>query len=335
MYRQFVAIAAIFLIVNSGFTVHARPVRIDKAECRPEDKADPLWIDQTHFFLSRQLRDMAVWFDRFFSDEYETDESAKSILRFINSLGKSTNTDAHYRTQFHAHFYLPNVNRRFRLILVGDKGEDVPERSQSTDESLRFYSFEHEEAEESSLYSAALQWIIQESDNSNLDFKLSARFRDHVNPYIKSRYRLKIPLSKRLLFRISETLFWYDGEGFGETTELDFERIINHATYLRLSSEATIPNTNDDIDEGIEWIERLDILFQMSSRKAISTGVGIRSITEPYVMLEDCWYEIHYYQNLYNSWLFFELIPAINWPRDEDGRAIPSIIFKLEMQFGD
>ncbi|MGA1867340.1 MAG: hypothetical protein ACMUJM_02220 [bacterium] len=330
MRNKFVTITAILLIMGVKLTIYTHAFEADTGEGKPDEAENLLWIDHTHYYLSQKVCHIALWFDRFFGDECEVDESAKSIVKLTNAVGQSKNKKINYRSQFRAHFFLPNVNRRLRLMLVGERGKDAFEKTETSNKSSELALLEEDDTEEVGLYSAALQWIIQKSDNSNIDFNVSARFKEHIYPYAKGRYQRMIELSPRLLFRFSETLFWYEEEGFGGTTVLDFDQIMNYLTFFRLSSEATLLRA----DQGFDWIERIEIYHQLSSHKAISAGVGIRNKTTPIIKREDLWIEMRFCQNIYQTWLFLEIIPSINWPRNENGKAIPGIIVKLEMLFG-
>ncbi|MHB8810969.1 MAG: hypothetical protein ACYC9M_13310 [Desulfobulbaceae bacterium] len=50
--------------------------------------------------------------------------------------------------------------------------------------------------------------------------------------------------------------------------------------------------------------------------------------------LTDLWLLVRYRQKFLRDWLFFEISPRVNFPKDNDREANFGLLFRIEMNFG-
>jgi hypothetical protein len=73
----------------------------------------------------------------------------------------------------------------------------------------------------------------------------------------------------------------------------------------------------------------------LSRQIAITFGAGIAARTRPSTVVENYRVYTRYRRNFLRSWLYYELEPDINWPREDDGsrKAVLGGTVRLEINF--
>ena len=95
--------------------------------------------------------------------------------------------------------------------------------------------------ENSSNRTVAIQYTAKKKRKSRLDFRVG--FRSKLKVQTSARYRKKFTLSREIQLRFTETGFWKQEKGFGETTKFDFEKQLNPLTLLRWVNSGTYSET--------------------------------------------------------------------------------------------
>ncbi len=279
------------------------------------------WLDRAHEYVSEKLCEPVAWFDDFFGDERFVQESPRSFARLTNEMRWSDSDGFSYRARVNASVRLPKASRRLRLVIAGENEED-PTRllpRSAVDPSLDPTRTQRQ-------VNVGFRYYILESAKSN--FSLSAYF----TPKVQGRYRYAHPIGGASLWRFTQTAFWSGGDGFGETSLLDLERVLDERTLLRWSNAATVSEESD----GTEWGSELSLFHQFTAKSGLLTSVGVAGVTDPNTRPTDYRIATRFRRNFYRPWLFYEVEPEVRWPREEDGSrdAVPAITLRLELDFG-
>lgn len=287
------------------------------------------WLDRTHLSLSQGLCNATHRFDRFFGNTRYNDETAHSLLRIRNNfvVENGKETDIAFQPRVRARVHLPNAKEQFNLIISDDS--DNENTLSTATENLAV------DNTNTNRYSTTLRWIAEKQADLEIDFDIGARFNSGIDWFVRNRYRKQIPINDISRLRFDGSVFWRNSRGFGQRTQLDYEREIAQSMLFRLENIAEF----SEVTRGIDWLQRTTILNQLSYRTAVSYSFATIGHTRPEFMTDEYGFSIRYRHQLYSHWLFIEAEPQIVWPLvdpdiDNTREKITRVIIRFEVQLG-
>jgi len=308
--------------------------------CEFKPAAKSRWMDRAHRMITRGVCLRAVAFDRFFGDVRNEDDYQSSFMRVRNSFvaTKEDDIDLEFRPRVRARIYLPQFTEKFNLIVFDDSSNG---QTLSTAEEII-----PEEEQQTNRYSAALRWVVETGSDLQLDFDVGARFDDNIQMFLRWRFRRILWSNDNAQLGFTNTTFWRDPVGFGNTSEFRVERTITKSVLLQWQNEFTFSEES----MGIDWTSRTTIYNQIDDDRAVSYSAGIegRSRPEREIISTDSigsttsreseeiknyGLSMRYRQRFLREWLFWEFEQAINWPLERNRASTPQVTFRIEVQF--
>lgn len=274
-------------------------------------------LDKHRDAASQSVVKFANWVDNFFGDDRAFDESQKSFLK-VNFL--QINEEG-YQPRFEANLQgkltLPNTQKRLKLLILSE-----PEDGASDDNT----AVEAIEAQEQTI---GLRYIQYTSDWLTANTDAGVRLNSGLDAFVRFRVRGLYNLGSWNL-RAAQTLFWRDSSGTGETTQLDFERSLATRTLFRSTSKATYRDETRLFDMS----QNFYLIHTINQNRAVIYRTGVTGESEPYNRTTDYVISVQLRERIHSNWLFLEINPKVNYPREEGFQAIRSLTFKLEAIFG-
>ena len=302
----------------------------ERHPCNVTPATHDQWYDLSHAFLSRKFCEPAIAFDSFFGDDRSLEEDdSRTYARWRNDFVWNESDRIAFHTQVKAKVRLPNLNKRFKLFIASEHDDDFdsPIDGNTTEQG----STQNEEDHDLSDSTLGLQYDIKSKARYSTSFRIGLKTRFPIQPHSSFRYRFTKPLSNDYLFRFTETLFWRKWEGFGETSRFDLEKLVSPSTLSRTSLSKTFSETSS----GIDWDASTGIFYRVSDRAGLSLDLVTSGSTRPNSVITNYGIVMKYRRNIFRKWFFFEVIPKLNWPRDENdhygGRT--SLLVRFEVQF--
>lgn len=292
------------------------------AACRGGQVSDPRWWDRAQSYFSQRACTPAVWFDRFFGDQRQEDV-ATALVRVIPSIQYSDRDLDDPGVSLKARFNLPNLEDRFNIVVNDDDVEaagllpgEVERPSQANQRELRDSS-------------AALRYLVQLADRSGLDFDVGLR--SEAKFFARGRYFRSWQLTPVVQTRFTQSAFFRDGEGFGEVSLLEVERLMSEDMLLRWSTQATV---SEEVN-GLELRDGIQLYRQLDADRAISWNLAMTVDSDPAWKANEYATSIRYRQRAFRSWFFYEVEPFLDWIREDNFNTNPGIALRLEFWLGD
>ncbi len=258
-------------------------------------------------------------------------ELSGTYARWRNDIIWNESDRLTFKTELRAKFKLPKINKRLKLIItsnIDDSFENplatgVRNPGQNEQEPL-----EKNEISDSTI---GLRYDIKSRPSYNTSFRIGIKTQLPLQLHSSFRYRYSLPFGNDNLFRFTETLHWRKWEGFGKTSRFDLEKLFTPVTLGR----ASISGTFSEISQGIDWHTNLGTFHKLSKRAGLSFDIVSAGITRPNTVIETYGFITKYRRNFYRDWLFFEVIPEINWRRNDNGNyeAVNTLILRIDVQF--
>lgn len=308
----------------------------------PEPPPATNLIDREHRRVSRFLLDAVDRVDRFLHDSLadEDDRPSRLIQQFYG--------DRHLRARETAASHLtitpevifsedPTVDarvdfsarvrlRRFsdRLELFADRFDDDEDLLDGVLSRANRHLRDREEEGE-----AGVRYRLPDYFSTRSSVSAGMAFRPEPVPRLKLRTRIRAdPGPWRI--RLTESLIWESDDGFGLKTQLEFGRSFGTNTILRFSSGALWSETSRGVDLGqtIVWSRNV------SRRRSVSIRAGVAGHTEPYATVDLYSARATWRQRIYRDWLYLEIEPGVDFPREKDFDAVPLLGIRFDVILG-
>ena len=315
-HRQLPAFLLSLLLLFPFPAIHAATLPKENMEEIPSIESIENF-DSYRDTASRQVTRFANWIDNFFADDRIYDENQGSYIKLNLLQTYFEDYEPAYEAEIKAKLDLPKTQGKLQLLIESDDEDEENSQKSSITEAV--------EKQEQSVALRYIRNITKELQITNI---AGVRWHSGIDPFV--RFRIRRFIDKGLWsYRITESLFWFNSEGAGETTRLDIDHTLTKNLLFRSTTEATWRNINNYFDLGQDLI-----LFQnINKRKSIAYQAGTRGISEPNTHATNHFLLLRYRQQLHNKWLFLEVIPAINHPIENDYKPIRSITLKFEIVF--
>jgi hypothetical protein len=286
-------------------------------------------MDVAHASLERGILGQELRFDKFFGTvNTEGLRQTKYELRWRNAFRVEHGWDLLYGTSIRAHFTLSRISEKLRLVIAGEDEPGVTRQTLPQDPGSPGFDRTTPAAH---FANTELRYDLLQTPSIYLFLGAGVRVSLPFEAFLRSRFQYTTHLNEITLMRVAETFFVKNSDLLGETTEFSFERLLGQHTIIRWASAGT---ASEEI-EGVEWGTELSLLRELSPKSAITLTGGLYGVTSTAGLISNYRILARYRRNFLRKWLFYELEPEVNWPRDVDGKypATLAITFRFEVVF--
>lgn len=260
--------------------------------------------------------------DKFVSDRRLEDDNPESRIKVTPSLKlrDSDGVDIHLRVN--GKLRLPRFEDRVDLILSSiDEGESILD---DLDRKQNLQSGRQGEG------TASLRYHLKETLHFKSSVDAGLRFRPEPDPRLSLRLRLYHDFD-HVTTRFTQTFFWEAHDGFGEKSQFDLDQQKARDYLRRLSTTVLWAEDSDGVEAG----ESFSYYKYLSGRRVIGTRIGVSGVLEPTARIENYTARLIYRKRVHRDWMFLELEPGVDFPRDRDFQATGFFNVKLDIIFGD
>ncbi len=225
---------------------------------------------------------------------------------------------------------LPTAERRLKLLFGRVDEQEVDGDSQSQAGTSLPSSFGGVQDES---WLLGLGYSKQGELSNGFDFGAGVRLRTPVDPYTKGTYRHTFVFGDDIALRARQTVFWRDSRGWGETTELTFDKLLTDRLLLRWDNGATLA---EDV-ERLEWYSGVTAFQSLGNRSGLAYTTFVNGVVNTDVPVRNYGLELRFRRSVLRRWLFLELRSSLTWPKelpDEERDINPGAGIGFEMYFG-
>lgn len=274
-------------------------------------------LDAQHDAASQSVTQLANWLDSFFATDLVFDESQKSQVKLNLLQITEKGNKPRYEVRLQGNLTLPHTQERLNILFESD-----PEENNGADNTVIG-------AVESTEQSLGLRYVQYSSKWFRAHTDAGIRFHSGLDSFVRFRLR-GLFTAGDWQFRATETLFWRDSTGPGETSRLDIERRLSEDYLFRSTSQATWLDETQQFDMGQDFL----VIHNISKYRGIIYRAGLTAASEPETHTTAYILSVRLRQQIHRDWLFFEINPMVVYPEEEDFHSRPSLTFKLEVVFG-
>lgn len=269
--------------------------------------------------------------DSFFATERADDEFGRSRLRIRSIYSIRERALADQTNQYRINLKLPHLEDRFKYDYYQD---DQDKEAEKDKKKKRSYISDAEKRQRSLLREAdELELLKKDTLKTGWIFNSDIGVSAAIPPRLITRARLrKSFVTGTLINRFVEQLTYItDESGLTNETGLNSDHIYNQDMIFRLVNEIrwTILKKDFTTNHGPTFLHRV------TENDALNYGVTMQTAIDG-----GTWYvtnyrtAANYRRNLYKQWVYFDVIPGIDFPKEWSFRRTPFITFQIELLFG-
>jgi hypothetical protein len=302
------------------------PVKSPIKEDTADDKKN---VDKIHDNIEQGILGQVIRLDNFFGEFKIGDELKTGYqLQERNSVRVDKSGKLSAGVSLRANATLSRISNRLRLYISGDNGpEPIAPRLPEDPGNPGFES----PVIAAKVVNTELRYGLFQTPSTDMFLGAGFRLAIPSEAFVRSRVQHTYHINDATLARLGETLFVNSTDVLGETTEISLERTLNSKTLLRWASTGTVSYKVNHL----EWGTELSLLRELSSKSAITLTGGVYGNTGIDDVISNFRLLARYRRNFLRSWLFYELVPEVSWPRKSDG-LFPynyAMTFVLEVVF--
>ncbi len=296
--------------------------------CREGEPVEQDLLDNSRRVIAETFCGATLWFDGLFG--HPDVENARSVSGRVELSTIYTEADGtEPRARLRLKYDLPNLDRRLNLFLGRDDRDDfVQGRQEGFSIRSSVFGVETDDRWLAGLgYSPPGRW------KERLDFRVGGRLSSAPEVFVQGRLRRNVFLGERSVWRLRETVFYENRDGFGSTSSADFDYVLRRALLFHWGTVGTVSESTD----GLDWRSATVLYQNLGSRSALAYELFLRGSTGDDVDLREYGARTVYRRPLNREWLYGELIGGYTWPReslDERREGSALIGFGLELLFG-
>jgi len=296
-------------ITESSYSSTGTPVSVSFSE--------QYLIDRYHEKLSQRVRRYVTRLDYFISPSHTEEEEPGSWIMVQPKIEFENGSGVSVGANFKAKLELPHLTKRLEVIADNIPGALLP----GADLPDNFTDV-----------NAGLRWKVIREDFSWLNMDGGMNLNPLPAPFLRLTFSHSVPVRKWMIF-FKQQGFWYNqDDGFGEMTEIDFDRSIPSVGLFRSTSAATWSEETD----GLEWEQTVKLgKIVKKNKHSIVAQFSVFGHNSSSSVMDEYRANFTYRFNAYRPWLFFNVTPQIAFPRDRDFAFTPLLRVSVEIFFGD
>ena len=281
------------------------------------------WVLRQERIQSPKVQSLGQWADRTLSGSERSLPNNESYLRIGFATESEYGNPAQFEPDARFRLDIPTTERKLRLVIESQSDELIPLGERQRDRQL----IEPERSDTEA--TGALRYLTRIGDAINFSSDVGVRLRLPPDAFWRATAEKRWRLDENWILNAQQRLYYFHQDGWGERTWIGVGRPAWDGWYFRSSSE-------------LEWVHRdrefvaaqiFSLRKQMNNRLIVTPRIGVLGESQPGWRPTSAFGDVTFRYRLYSNWLFAELIPAVEFPREESFKDRASLIFRVEMFF--
>lgn len=212
---------------------------------------------------------------------------------------------------------LPRTSERWKLIFE----TETTEQNSLRDQRLNNIN--------ASSFTGGFSYELPERNGWRFNHDVGAKSSIPIDPFYRFRTRYDTTLGEDWSFGLSNRLFYYHDDGFGQDTRVFFSREISSKLNFRVETEVNYRH-NERLTEFGQSVA----LFQaLGDQETLTYEVGLIGLNRPLKTVDNYYAQMVFRKAVYQDWLVLELVPQLLFEDRYDWKADPRVQLNLEIYF--
>lgn len=289
----------------------------------------PAFYDVAHEKISGTFLNMSKRIDRFFSGQRADDFVNNSQIRLTSITTKTLDPGVFTQGRMRINLVLPGMQDKLQLVIEG-QGDDITQQGSQIGNVTQTDDATSNVTNTQNTTTAALRFI---QDFAGVKLSADSGVRVNIPPQIFGRLRFwnEYDLPNKWRLRPRQEIFWMANEGFQTTINIDFDKHLANKKFLFRFINRSFWSDRDFITihtNGPSLFHNID------DKRGLSYDINAITEQSSKILVVNYITRVTYRQLLYQNWLFGEISPQLEFPRENNFHRTPSISVKFEVVLG-
>lgn len=287
------------------------------------------WLSFTNWVLRQEriqgprVQSLGAWADRTLSGSQQALPNNESYLRLGLAAESEYSNVASFEPEARFRLDIPTAKRKLRIVIESESEELIPLEERQRDRQLT----EPERTETET--TGALRYLTQIGDAINLSTDIGGRLRFPPDAFWRVTAGKGWQLDEDWTGTLQQRIYYYHQEGWGARTWFGANRYVGNGWLLQSSSE-------------LEWVHKdekflaaqiFSVRKALDNRSTVIPRIGVLGESKPGWRTTSAFMDLTWRYRLHSDWLFGEVIPALEFPREESFKDRASVVLRVEMFF--
>ncbi|MDI9244958.1 hypothetical protein [Marinobacter sp. CHS3-4] len=290
---------------------------------------DSYWMSFSNWILTQERRQgqrvqsLGEWADRTLSGSTQALPNNESYIRVGFATESEYGDPAQFEPEARFRLDVPTVERKLRLVVESESDELIPLAERRRDRQLT-------ETERSDTQATgALRFISNVGDAINLNNDIGVRLRLPADAFWRATARKRWQTASPWTLAVKQRIYYFHQDGWGARSWFGASRDLGKNWQGLLASEIEWLHS----ERKFEFSQVLNTYKRLNNRATINPRVGILGESQPNWRHTSVFADMTYRYRLHSDWLFGEIIPALEFPREESFKDRASLILRIELFF--
>lgn len=290
----------------------------DTAEYTPLPEDD--WTRSIHQGIAKSVDYSAQWFDSFFLDEGDNQQTPDTSARIKLSWEPRARDFEEFDSKFRVKVKLPHFSNKASLIFSDDAEDEL---SKLPLEKTRTRPELNEDT-----FAAAVRFVNKKTANSTTTSRIGISGGDI---FTRLKHRRTYLWNNDHSLKIEPSVYYYLDDKLG--AKILFEYNYQQSPVDQYRFDYSIRGSESF--SGIRWNHGFYHLHQISERQASVLGIGVNGERngERGFVVKNYTFSYRHRFNAYRKWLYFEIEPFFEFPEEENYKITPGIALSIEGYF--
>ena len=280
------------------------------------------WVIRQEHTQSGRVQALGAWADRTLAGNPRATPNNASYLRLGVATESRTGNLFDVDPEIRFKLDLPTAEERLRVVVESESEDLIPLGERRRDRQLT-----QDERSDSGPV-GALSYLTRVSDAINLSNDVGARLRFPPDAFWRATARGRWDLEEWRL-NVKQRVYYFHQDGWGASSWLGLGRNLGDGWTFLASSEAVWKHD----DRHFELAQIFNFHKRLNNRSELNPRIGVLGASEPSWRHESVFADVTWRYRLYHDWLYGEVIPAVDFARDNDFREDTSLLLRVEMFF--
>lgn len=290
---------------------------------------DSYWMEFSNWVLGRQrsgaqrVQVFGEWADRTLSGSPMAVPGNKSYLRLGFAAESGYRNLANFKPEARFRLDVPTVKEKLRLIIESESDELIPQSERRRTRQLT------QDERTTTQATGALRYFSEVGDAINLSTDVGLRLRLPTDVFWRTTARKQWQLDDKWMMLAEQRVYYFHRKGWGERTWLGFGRSFGSGWSFLASSEL------EWVHQDTEFVMSQNFNFykELNNRASLNPRIGVLGESKPNWRSTSAYGDITFRYRMYGDWVFGEIIPAVEFLRENSFKEEASLILRVELYF--
>lgn len=281
------------------------------------------WVIRQQRLQSPKIERLGEWADRTLSGSDQSLPNNESYLRLGFASESDYTNPAQFEPEARFRLDIPTTRRKLRLVIESESEEQVPLAERQRDRLLT------QNDRTSTEPTGALRYLTQLGDAINFSADVGGRLRFPPDAFWRVTAGKSWLPGKDWSLAVQQRVYYYHQGGWGARSWFGASRPLGDGWRFGASSELEWVHE----DRKFEAAQIFSLEKVLNTRSRVIPRLGILGESQPTWQTTNYFADLTWRYRVYSDWLYAEVIPALQFPRDEGFSDQASLLFRVEMYF--